>query len=69
MYSPADIERLRIIKFLIKDKGLKVDAAREHLRKNRRAVEKTHEVIMRLQEVRRRLDSLLYALDYRPKTE
>lgn len=69
MYSPADIERMRIIKYLIKGKGLKVDAAREHLRKNRRAVEKTHEVISRLQSVRRKLESLLEALDYRPKKE
>ncbi len=69
MYSPADIERMRIIKYLIKDKGLKVDAAREHLRKNRRAVEKTHEVISRLQSVRRKLESLLEALDHRPKKE
>ena len=67
MYSPADIERMRIIKYLIKDKGLKVDAAREHLRKNRKAVEKTHLVISRLQEVRRKLEGLLGALDYRPK--
>jgi len=67
MYSPADIERMRIIKYLIKDKGLKVDAAREHLRKNRKAVEKTHQVISRLQEVRRKLEGLLGALDYRPK--
>ena len=67
MYSPADIERMRIIKYLIKDKGLKVDAAREHLRKNRKAVEKPHQVISRLQEVRRKLEGLLGALDYRPK--
>lgn len=69
MYSPSDIERLRIIRYLIKDKGLKVEAAREHLRKNRKAVEKTHEVIVRLQGVRRRLEGLLSALDHRPKTE
>jgi len=67
MYSPADIERMRIIKYLIKDKGLKIEAAREHLRKNRKDIEKTHEVITRLQDVRRKLEGLLEALDHRPK--
>lgn len=67
MYSPADIERLQIVKFLIKDKGLKIEAAREHFRKNRQAVEKTHQVIVRLQSVRSRLTDLLAALDHRPQ--
>lgn len=65
-YTPADIERLRIIKFLVKDKGLKIEAAREHLRKNRNYIEKTHEVIKRLRDVRRKLTDLLDALDGRP---
>ena len=30
MYTPSDIEQLRIIKFLIKDKGLTLEGAREH---------------------------------------
>ena len=33
-YRPQDIELLRIIHYLIKDKGLKIEAAREQLRSN-----------------------------------
>ena len=65
-YTPADIERLRVIRFLVKEKGLKIEAAKEHLRKNRHAVEKTHEVIGRLRDIRRKLTDLLDALEGRP---
>lgn len=67
MYSPADIERLQIVRYLTKDKGLKVDAARQHLRANRKQIEKTHRVITRLQDMRRQLEQVLAALDHRPK--
>lgn len=64
-YTPNDIDVLRVIKFLVKDKGLTIEGAREHMRKNRHAVDKRHEIISRLQDVRRRLTDLLTALDAR----
>ncbi len=68
MYSPADVERLQIIRYLIKDKGLKLEAAREHYRSNRQAVERTHKVVERLRNMRRKLAEMAAALDHRPKT-
>ncbi len=65
LYTPTDIELLRVIKFLIKDKQLTIEGAREHLRKNRHAISQTHRVIERLQQVRARLTGLLDALDNR----
>lgn len=67
MYTPNDIEQLRIIRFLIKDKGLTLDGAREHLRRNRRDLDRKHEVINRLKGIRRQLTDLLEALDQRYK--
>lgn len=64
-YTPSDIEVLRVIKFLIKDKGLTIEGAREHLRRNRYAVDKRHQTIQRLQEIRRSLTDLLDALEKR----
>ncbi len=64
-YTPNDIDILRVIKFLVKDKGLTIEGAREHMRKNRHAVDKRHEIISRLQDVRRRIAELLEALDER----
>ncbi len=67
MYTPSDIEQLRIIRFLIKDKGLTLDGAREHLRRNRRDLDRKHEVVRRLKDIRRRLTDMLDALDQRQR--
>ena len=67
MYTPSDIEQLRIIKFLIKDKGLTLEGAREHLRRNRRDLDRKHEVVRRLKDIRRQLTAMLEALDQRQR--
>lgn len=67
LYTPTDIEQLRIIRFLIKDKGLTIEGAREHLRGNRHDIERKTAVIARLKAVRRRLTDLRDALDARQR--
>ena len=67
MYTPHDIEQLRIIRFLIKEKGSTLDGAREDLRRNRADLKRKHEVIKRLQAMRRRLTVLHEALDQRQR--
>ena len=65
LYTPADVENLRIIKYLIKDKGLKIEAAQEQLRKNRENVSRRHRAISRLEGVRGQLVLLLKSLSSR----
>lgn len=60
-YSPKDIETIRMLKFLLKDRGLKAEAARAELRNNRRNVDKTHETIQRLKSIRATLLKLMDA--------
>ena len=60
-YRPQDIELLRI-HYLIKDKGLKIEAAREQLRSNKHNVSRRVEIIDRLKSVRSELANLLVAL-------
>ncbi|MCH5221693.1 MAG: MerR family transcriptional regulator [Muribaculaceae bacterium] len=67
MYTPNDIEQLRIIRFLIKDKGLTIAGAKEHLKRNRHNLELKHRTITRLKDIRRQLTDLLEALDKRQK--
>lgn len=67
LYTPNDIEQLKIVRFLIKDKGLTLDGAREHLRKNRHDLERKTAVIARLKSIRRELTSILDALDARQR--
>lgn len=60
-YTPKDIETIRMLRFLLKERGLKLDAAKAELRNNRKGVDKTHEVVRRLQGIRSTLLKLLDA--------
>lgn len=62
-YSPADIENIRKIIYLLKDRGLKLDAAKAELTHNRAGVEKRFEVIERLKQMRGEVEQLLSALN------
>ncbi|MBD5186117.1 MAG: MerR family transcriptional regulator [Bacteroides sp.] len=64
-YTPADIETLRIIKYLVKDKGLKLAAAREMLHTNREGLSRRSSAIDRLRTIRATLQGLLDALNQR----
>lgn len=55
LYTPADIEKIRMIHFLVKEKGLKLEAAQEQLRVNSDGVSRRYEVVRRLRAVRERL--------------
>lgn len=64
-YKPSDIRKLKIIYYLIKEKGLKIDAAKEQLRLNPSNVSRQTEIIERLKSVRESLLNLLNALNIR----
>jgi DNA-binding transcriptional MerR regulator len=64
-YTPQDIDTIRMIHFLVKQKGLKLDAAQEQIRRNRTGVTRRYEAIARLQDIRGRLNDLLTALNSR----
>lgn len=62
-YTVDDIEKIKMVNYLVKEKGLKLEAAEQQIRQNRRNVSKQHEVIERLKEVRANLLNLKEALD------
>lgn len=64
-YTPEDIETLRIITYLIKDKGLKVDAAKAQMKINRDNISKKLKVFSELQDIRSELEVMLKALSKR----
>ena len=64
-YTPRDIETIRMIYFLVKEKGLKLDAAQEQIRSNHSGVSKRFEAIERLRAVRNTLQQMLDALNRR----
>lgn len=60
-YTPSDIEKLRMVTYLVKEKGLKLDAAQEQIRKNHTNISRRAQTIDRLRSIRATLQSLLDA--------
>lgn len=64
-YRPADIRVLRMINYLVRIKGLRIEAAKEEMAKNRKNVSRRMEVIDLLTDTRDRLEEMLSALNKR----
>lgn len=62
-YTPADIEAVRMLQYLIKEKGLKLDAAKQQLKANPQGVIRRYQTIARLQQARNTLQSMLDAVN------
>lgn len=64
-YTPDDIETLRIIYYLLKIRGLKLEAAKDQLRLNRSNISKRMDIVDKLNDVRDELEMMLKALEKR----
>lgn len=62
-YTPEDVETIKMVYFLVKEKGLKLDAAQQQIKINRHNVDQRAEAVHRLKEVRNTLQKLLDSLD------
>ncbi|MCF0181281.1 MAG: MerR family transcriptional regulator [Muribaculaceae bacterium] len=62
-YTPNDIETIRKVYYLVKEKGLKLDAAQEQIRVNRDGVDKRFEVVEKLKVIKADLQELIKSLD------
>lgn len=64
-YTPDDVENLRIIHYLLKTKGLKLEAAKFQMQQNRKNITKKLKVLDDLAEVRSELETMLKTLTKR----
>lgn len=64
-YTPSDIETLRIIHYLVKTRGLKMDAAKRQIEINRNNITKRLKVLDELEDVRAELKVMLGKLGKR----
>lgn len=62
-YTPADVDKISQIHYLVKYRGMKLDAAQEELRRNPEGVRRNNDAIRRLYSIRYRLEQLLKAVD------
>ena len=64
-YTPANIRTLEKIKYLVKDKGLRIEAAKEELHVNPTNVSRRFEAVKLLEETREELKEMLSSLSKR----
>lgn len=64
-YTPRDIEIIKMVRYLVKERGLKIEAALSELRNNREGIERRSEVIDRLKSIRDRLNEMIESLNVR----
>lgn len=62
-YTKEDVEEVRRVYHLVKEKGMTLEGARQVLKGNKEAADKTMEVIYRLKQVRTELVSIKKELD------
>ncbi len=65
-YTPADIDKLRMVAYLVKEKGLRLEAAEEQIRHNHSNVSRRARAVERLRAIRATLVELLAAANARP---
>lgn len=61
-YTPGDIDNARMIKYLVHDKGLKIEAALEEIRINRDGISRKAAALKRLTDVRDRIQAVIDSL-------
>lgn len=64
-YTPDDITRLRMIHYLVKVKGLRLEAAKEELRTNKKNISNRIKIIETLMATRAELQEILNGLSKR----
>lgn len=62
LYTPSDLQRLRVIHYLLHVKGLKIEAARAALAENPDGYPKDAAVVARLRDIRAKLTELIDSL-------
>lgn len=62
-YTPEDVETIKMVYYLVKEKGLKLDAAQQQIKVNRHNVNQRAEVVHRLQGIRDTLQKLLDSME------
>lgn len=58
-YTPRDIETVRMVQYLVHDRGLHIEAARDAIRSNPEGIDRRHRAIRRLEDIRATLISMI----------
>jgi DNA-binding transcriptional MerR regulator len=58
MFSPKDIDNLKLIKYLVEDLGFKLNGAKQYLKHHKEDMDHKILVIKKLEEIKRELEDL-----------
>ena len=64
-YTPNDIEKIRMVAYLVKQKGMKLEAAQEQIRHNHQGISRKVEALERLKNIRLKIQTMLDAINSR----
>lgn len=64
-YTPEDIEKIRMVHFLVKEKGMKLEAAEQEIKRNGDGVNRRCEAIETLTNLRNQISDVLAILNKR----
>ncbi len=62
-YTKEDIENIRLIYFLVKEKGMTLDGARKKIKENKKGSMKNLEIVTLLNDIKRQLQEIKNELD------
>jgi DNA-binding transcriptional MerR regulator len=62
-YTKEDIEQVKIIYHLVKERGMTLTGARQRMKNKKEATERNFEIVERLKSIREELDNMRKALD------
>ena len=65
-YTEQDIEQIKLVNHLVKEKSLTIKGAKTRIKENPRKTVDTHEVVERLKAIREELVAILGELDATP---
>lgn len=63
-YTKEDIENIRLVYHLVKEKGMTLAGAKQRLKQNKESIRDTAEIIARLKQIREELVNMRKELDY-----
>lgn len=64
-YTASDIEKIRIVAYLVKEKGMRLEVAEQQIRHNHSGISRKVEALESLRGIRLKLKTLLDALNTR----
>ena len=62
-YTPADVEKIRMVWYLVKEKGMKLQAAQAELKRNPTGISQRVEALETLRDIRNRLSDMIALLE------